>query len=148
MTVPKNMGALPRWLIALSRCAKRWCGRVVKALGVGTSLRVCGFDLLLGVGVGVGISACTHSLSSQGWWCEWSVKQSNQKNEVLGGGGGGGKREIVGITQWLERRTRDRKGCGFESLLERRENFLLQGQLSVLTLVSVSVPPPCYRSST
>ena len=24
--------------------------------------------------------------------------------------------------------------------------FLLQGQLSVLTLISVSVPPPCYRS--
>ena len=40
------------------------------------------------------------------------------------------------------------KGRGFESLLERRENFLLQGQLSVLTLISVSVPPPCYRSST
>ena len=31
---------------------------------------------------------------------------------------------------------------------ERRENFILQGQLSVLTLISVSVPPPCYRSST
>ena len=47
----------------------------------------------------------------------------------------------AGIAQWLERR-------GFESLLERRENFLLQGRLSVLTLISVSVPPPCYRSST
>ena len=34
------------------------------------------------------------------------------------------------------------KGRGFESLLERRENFLLQGRLSVLTLISVSVPPP------
>ena len=34
------------------------------------------------------------------------------------------------------------KGRGFESLQERRENFLLQGQLSVLTLISVSVPPP------
>ena len=33
-------------------------------------------------------------------------------------------------------------------LLERRENFLLQGRLSVLTLISVSVPPPCYHSST
>ena len=33
------------------------------------------------------------------------------------------------------------KGCGFESLLERRENFLLQGRLSVLTPISVSVPP-------
>ena len=40
------------------------------------------------------------------------------------------------------------KGRGFESLLERRENFLLQGRLSVLTLISVSVPPPCYRRST
>ena len=40
------------------------------------------------------------------------------------------------------------KGCRFKSLLERRENFLLQGQLSVLTLISVSVPPPCYRNST
>ena len=28
------------------------------------------------------------------------------------------------------------------------ESFLLQGQLSVLTLISVSVPPPCDRSST
>ena len=36
----------------------------------------------------------------------------------------------------------------FESLLEWRENFLLRGQLSVLTLISVSVAPPCYRSST
>ena len=39
------------------------------------------------------------------------------------------------------------KGRGFESLQEQREN-VLQGQLSVLTLISVSVPPPCYRSST
>ena len=40
------------------------------------------------------------------------------------------------------------KGRGFESLQERRENFLLQGQLFVLIPISVSVPPPCYRSST
>ena len=53
----------------------------------------------------------------------------------------------AGIAQWLERRTRDRKGRGFESLKERRENFPLKGQLSVLTLISVSVPPPCYRRS-
>ena len=33
------------------------------------------------------------------------------------------------------------KGRGFESLQEWRENFLLQGRLSVLTLISVSVPP-------
>ena len=40
------------------------------------------------------------------------------------------------------------KGPGFESRQERRENFLLLCQLSVLTLISVSVPPPRYRSST
>ena len=34
------------------------------------------------------------------------------------------------------------KGRVFESLQERRENFLLQGQLSVPTLILVSVPPP------
>ena len=39
------------------------------------------------------------------------------------------------------------KGHGFESLLERWENFLLQGQ-PVLTLILVSVPTPCYRSRT
>ena len=40
------------------------------------------------------------------------------------------------------------KGRGFEPRLERWEKFLLQRQPSVLTLISVSVPPPCYRSST
>ena len=40
------------------------------------------------------------------------------------------------------------KGHGFESLHEQQDNFLLQGQLSVLTLISVSVPPLCYCSST
>ena len=43
------------------------------------------------------------------------------------------------------------KGCGFESLQERWENFLFHGQLSELTLISVSVPPcvtavACKRS--
>ena len=33
------------------------------------------------------------------------------------------------------------RGPGFESPQERRENFLLQGHLSVLTLISMSVPP-------
>ena len=40
------------------------------------------------------------------------------------------------------------KGLRFKSRQERRENFLLQGQLSVPSLILVSVPPPCYRSST
>ena len=46
----------------------------------------------------------------------------------------------AGITQWLARRTHD-------SQQEQQENFLLRGQLSALTLIAVSVPPPCYRSS-
>ena len=40
------------------------------------------------------------------------------------------------------------KGHGFEFRQEWQENFLLQGHLSVLTLISVSVPPPCHHSST
>ena len=40
------------------------------------------------------------------------------------------------------------KGLGFDSQQNRRENFLLFGQLLVLNLLSVSVPPPCYRSCT
>ena len=31
---------------------------------------------------------------------------------------------------------------------EQREKILLQGQLSVLTLILVSIPPPCYCSNT
>ena len=41
------------------------------------------------------------------------------------------------------------KGLWFESQQKwQEENFLLQCQLSVLTLISVSVPLPCYHSST
>ena len=43
----------------------------------------------------------------------------------------------AGIAQWLECRT----GRGFESLQERWENFLLQGQISVLTFISVLFNP-------
>ena len=52
------------------------------------------------------------------------------------------------IIQWLERQTHNQKGRGFKSRQKRRENFLLQGQLSVLTLILVSVSPQCYLSST
>ena len=41
----------------------------------------------------------------------------------------------------LECQTHDGKGSGFESWQDWMENLLL-GQLSVLTLISVSVPPP------
>ena len=54
----------------------------------------------------------------------------------------------AGIAQWLERRTRGRKVAGSNPCWSGGRIFLLQGQLSVLTLISVSVPPPCYRSST
>ena len=44
----------------------------------------------------------------------------------------------AGVAQWLESRTRDRNVAGSNP----REIFLLQGQLSVLILISVSIPPP------
>ena len=40
------------------------------------------------------------------------------------------------------------KGGEFESWQEWLENFLLQSQLCVMTLCSVSAPPPCYRNHT
>ena len=40
------------------------------------------------------------------------------------------------------------KGCESESRQERRENFLLQSQLCVLTLIRCPLHPPCYRSGT
>ena len=54
----------------------------------------------------------------------------------------------AGVAQWLERWACDRKVTGFK---ERRDNFLFQGQLSVLTRISVSVHPhvtavACKRS--
>ena len=54
-----------------------------------------------------------------------------------------------GDSQWLARWARDRKVMG--SSPGGRSGgriFFLQGQHSVLTLISVSLPPPCYRSST
>ena len=39
------------------------------------------------------------------------------------------------MAQWLERRTRDRKDSRSSPQQERRENVLLQGQLSVLTFI-------------
>ena len=52
---------------------------------------------------------------------------------VRGGGAGGGGVLVNNTSSWWE---------GSD------ENFLLQGQLSVLTLISLSVSPPFYRSST
>ena len=66
------------------------------------------------------------------YWCTLvSTVEPNQED-----------RSVVRVPDlWL-------KGHRFESPQERQENFLLQGQLSVLTLNSVSVSCPCYRSST
>ena len=58
-----------------------------------------------------------------------------------GGAMGGGDSSVVSVLD------SSLKGWGSESLQEQQENFL-QGQLAVLTLILVSVPPPCYRSST
>ena len=79
------------------------------------------------------------------WWpallCTVSSRDIKRKTAIAAGLGGGDSSVVRAPDSWL-------KGRGFESLLERRENFLLQGRLSVLTLISVSVPPPCYHSST
>ena len=72
---------------------------------------------------------------NQSFWCLYTHKK------ITYGHGGGDSSVVRAPDSWLKSR-------GFESLLERRENFLLQGRLSVLTLISVSVPPPCYHSST
>ena len=53
----------------------------------------------------------------------------------------------AGTAQRLEHRTRDRKVTG-SSPGRSGKSFLFQDQLSVLTLISLSVPPPYYRSST
>ena len=49
------------------------------------------------------------------------------------------------MAQWLERRTHDRKVVGVSIRKERRDKYFLQGQLSVLILTAVSVPPVYYR---
>ena len=53
----------------------------------------------------------------------------------------------AGIAPWLERRTRDWKVAGSNPCWSGGRIFFSKGQLSVLTLILVSVPPPCYPSS-
>ena len=50
------------------------------------------------------------------------------------------------IAQWLECRTQDCMVTGLSPC--RSSGRILGGQLSVLTLISGSVLPPCYHSST
>ena len=51
------------------------------------------------------------------------------------------------IAQWLECWTHDQRSR-VQIPAGVAGKFLLWGQISVLTLILVSVPPPCYRSST
>ena len=83
---------------------------------------------------------CTHMPSPLIFpWCMYAARAMHIKRKPRWLNWGGGDSSVVRAPDsWL-------KGRGFESLLE---NFLLQGRLSVLTLISVSVPPPCYHSST
>ena len=56
--------------------------------------------------------------------------------------------EVAGISSVVRVLISRLKSQGFESLQERMENFLLQGQLSVPTLILGSVPPQSYCSNT
>ena len=67
-----------------------------------------------------------------------SINNNNTEREDLGDPPKG-----AGLAQWLERRIRDRKVAGSSPSRSGERNFLLQGQLSVPTLSSVSVPSPC-----
>ena len=87
------------------------------------------------------LSSLPTLLQKSFWWWQCSDRYIISLSPLPPYGGGGDSSVARAPDSWL-------KGRGFESLLERRENFLLQGRLSVLTLISVSVPPPCYRSST
>ena len=53
---------------------------------------------------------------------------------------GGVDRSVAELRNW--------KAAGSIPRRERWENVLLQSQLSVPTLISVTVSPPCYRSGT
>ena len=54
-----------------------------------------------------------------------------------------------GDSSVVERRTHDRKVAGSSAGWQAgRQNFLLQGHLSVPTLISVSVLPTCHRNRT
>ena len=65
----------------------------------------------------------------------------------LGNKQGDGKAQVMTCNDDRESAGLILKGCRFDFQHER-QNFLLQGQLSVLTLLLVSIPPLCYCSST
>ena len=55
-----------------------------------------------------------------------------------------GHAQGAGIAQWLQRQIHDQKVTGSSP----SKNFLVQGKLSVLAPILVSIPPKCYCSST
>ena len=81
-------------------------------------------------------------------WCSWSRRLLPSHVHDLDTSAPDAPRLGTGIAQPLERRTRDWKVAGSNPCRSGRGIFLFQCELSVLTLISVSVPPPCYRSST
>ena len=94
------------------------------------------------------LKSCTHNRSSI--FNSGSVVEVKHVDQGKGQSVNGKKSAIKNQDSWdsllvraLDLRS---KGSKFESRLEWRENFLLQSQLCVLTLYSVSIPPPCYLS--
>ena len=75
----------------------------------------------------------------------WGSCSSGKQSQVRGVSFQQGREE--GIAQWLEHQTHDQKVTG-KSQQELWENFLLQGQHSVLTFISVSILPPSYCRNT
>ena len=65
---------------------------------------------------------------------EKTNKQTKHNNNNNNNNRGGDSSVVRAPDSWLKSR-------GFESLQEWWVNFLLQGRLSVLTLISVSIPP-------
>ena len=74
---------------------------------------------------------------TQNKWFKSSLKTQAKYNVQIGEPGSLSGRAP---DSWL-------KGCRLDFWQEQRWNFLLQCQHSVLTLISVSIPPLCYRSS-
>ena len=86
----------------------------------------------------VTLTALWHSECSHTRWFLWNRVSLTCYAVVSVGSlsyiGGGDSSVVRAPDSWLKSR-------GFESLQGRRQNFLFQGRLSVLTLISVSVPP-------
>ena len=74
------------------------------------------------------------------FWLQWTSLVVDEHTPLLVLGSGNSS-VVRALDSWL-------KGCRFESLQEQQKNFILQGQLSVLTFYSSIHSTPCYHSST